>query len=82
MCSVSRSVRPVAAFERRQALRVERRRLVSELARKRRCGHREANLWINGRVGVTKVEDATIAQLQRSCDLLLEELLRASGSRA
>jgi superfamily II DNA or RNA helicase len=70
-----------AAFERRQDLRAERRRLVSELARKRRCGHREANQWINGRVGVTKVEEATIAELQRSCELLVAELLRASGSR-
>ena len=69
------------AFQRRKDLRAERQRLVSEFARKRRCNHREANLWINGKVGITKVEDATIEQLQRSCDRLVEELIRSSRSR-
>jgi superfamily II DNA or RNA helicase len=73
--------RPVPAFQRRKDLRAERHRLISELARKRRCGHREANQWINGKVGVTKVEDATIDQLQRSCSLLVDELIRSSRPR-
>ena len=72
---------PVPAFQRRKDLRAERHRLISELARKRRCGHREANQWINGKVGITKVEDATIDQLQRSCSLLVDELIRSSRPR-
>jgi len=72
---------PVPAFQRRKDLRAERHRLISELARKRRCGHREANQWINGKVGVVKVEDATIDQLQRSCSLLVDELIRSSRPR-
>ncbi len=71
----------IPAFQRRRDLRDERRRLVSELARKRRCGHREANAWINGKLGVSRVEDATIEQLQRSCNLLVDELIRASRGR-
>ena len=73
---------PVPAFQRRRDLRAERHRLISELARKRRCGHREANQWINGKVGVTKVDDATIEQLQRSCSLLVDELIRSSRPRS
>ena len=72
---------PVPAFQRRKDLRAERHRLISELARKRRCGHREANQWINGKVGITKVDDATIDQLQRSCSLLVDELIRSSRPR-
>ena len=68
----------VPAFERRKELRARRRRLVSELAGKRRCSHRDANLWINSKVGLRRVEEATIDQLQRSCDLLVGELIRAS----
>ncbi len=67
------------AFQRRKSLRAQRHRLISELARKRRCGHREANQWINAKIGVHKVEDATIDQLQRSCNLLADEL---TGSRS
>ena len=70
------------AFQRRKNLRAERHRLISELARKRRCGHREANLWINGRLGIGKVDDATIDQLERSCALLIDELVRSSRRRA
>jgi len=65
---------PVPAFQRRKDLRAERHRLISELARKRRCSHREANAWINGRTGVRGVEEATIAQLERSCEVLTTEL--------
>ncbi len=71
----------VPAFQRRRDLRAERHRLISELARKRRCEHREANRWINDRVGIRRVEDATIADLQRSCDLLVKELIRATRPR-
>jgi hypothetical protein len=68
----------VPAFQRRRDLRAERGRLISELARKRHWTHREANVWINGKTGVRGVGDATIDQLQRSCDLLVRELVRAT----
>jgi hypothetical protein len=71
----------VPAFQRRKDLRAERHRLVSELARKRRCEPREANRWINSKIGIGKVDEATIDQLQRSCDLLVQELIRASRPR-
>ncbi len=67
----------VPAFERRRILRARRHSLVSELARSRRCGHREANLWINSKLGIRKVDDATIEQLERSCELLVTELGRS-----
>ncbi len=71
----------VPAFERRRDLRAQRHRLISELARKRRCSHREANVWINSKTGVRSVDEATIAQLERSCELLVDELRRASRRR-
>jgi superfamily II DNA or RNA helicase len=80
--AVEEAERPVPAFQRRKDLRAERHRLISELARKRRCEHREANRWINSKVGIGRVEDATIADLQRSCELLVKELIRASRPRA
>ena len=73
---------PVPAFQRRKDLRAERHRLISELARKRRCSHREANAWINSRTGVRSVEDATIAQLERSCEVLTTELFGSGRRRA
>ena len=72
---------PVPAFQRRKDLRAERHRLISELARKRRCGHREANMWINAKTGVGSVETATIAQLERSCEVLVDELFRSARPR-
>ncbi len=68
----------VPAYQRRRDLRGERHRLISELARKRRWEHRQANAWINSKVGIQRVDDATIEQLQRSCDLIVAELIRAS----
>ena len=68
---------PVPAFERRRILRARRHSLVSELARSRRCGHRDANRWINSKLGIRRVDDATIAQLERSCELLVAELGRS-----
>ena len=67
---------PIPAFERRRILRARRHSLVSELARSRRCGHREANQWINQMLGLRRVDEATIEQLERSCDLLVAELAR------
>ncbi|HEV2062312.1 MAG TPA: helicase-related protein, partial [Solirubrobacteraceae bacterium] len=68
-------------FERRAALRAERHRLVSELRRLDGASHREINAWLNRATKVTRVEDATIEQLQRSIDLLVETLSKRSRRR-
>jgi superfamily II DNA or RNA helicase len=73
---------PVAAFERRTQLREERRRLVADLAARSRSSHREVNAWINREVGVTRVESASIEQLQRSIDKLVSALTRQSRRAA
>jgi len=73
---------PVAAFERRTQLREERRRLVADLAVRTRSSHRDVNSWINREVGVTRVESASIEQLQRSIDKLVSALTRQSRRAA
>ncbi|HEX5192267.1 MAG TPA: DEAD/DEAH box helicase family protein [Solirubrobacteraceae bacterium] len=62
------------AFERRARLREERHRLVSELRRRDGSSHREINQWLNHKVGITSVEQATISELERSVDLLMKRL--------
>jgi superfamily II DNA or RNA helicase len=64
------------AFERREMLRSERHRLVSEVARRDRTDHREVNAWLNRKVGVTRVDNATLEQLERSVELLVARLTR------
>ncbi len=64
------------AFERRAILRDKRHRLVSELARRDRQSHAEINGWLNRETGVRRVNDATLDQLDRSCELLLRALTR------
>ncbi len=71
----------MAAFERRALLRDKRHTLVGELRRRDGRPHREINAWVNRAVGVTRVEDATLDQLERSCALLLDELTGASSRR-
>jgi superfamily II DNA or RNA helicase len=72
----------LSAFERRNILRDKRHRLVGDLGRRDRRPHREINAWLNSAVGVTRVEDATIEQLERSVDLLLDALAgRPAGRR-
>ena len=62
------------AFERRGLLRDKRHRLVADLRRRDDRSHAEINLWVNRASGIRRVEDATIAQLERSVELLLAEL--------
>jgi superfamily II DNA or RNA helicase len=73
---------PIAAFEHRTQLREERRRLVADLAVRSRSSHREINAWINREVGVTRVESASIEQLQRSIDKLVSALTRQNRRAA
>jgi superfamily II DNA or RNA helicase len=65
---------PLAAFERRALLRDKRHRLVADVCRRERRSHREINAWLNQAVGVGRVDDATIEQLERSVKLLLRRL--------
>ncbi len=62
------------AFERRAMLRSERHRLVSEVRRRDGTSHREINAWLNRRLGITSVHDATLEQLERSVELLVKRL--------
>jgi superfamily II DNA or RNA helicase len=62
------------AFERRAMLRSERHRPVSEVRRRDGTSHREINSWLNRKLGISSVEDATLDQLARSVDLLVGKL--------
>jgi superfamily II DNA or RNA helicase len=66
--------KPIPAFERRNRLRNERHRLVSEVARRDGSNHREVNAWVNRSLGVTSVETATVDQLERAIELLVRQL--------
>jgi superfamily II DNA or RNA helicase len=63
-------------FERRADLRRERTRLVGELHRRDGRSHREINSWVNRVVGLERVEQASIQQLERSIATLVKELTR------
>jgi len=62
------------AFERRARLRDERHRLVSEVRRKDGTSHAEINKWLNGKLGISSVEEATLEQLEESVELLMVKL--------
>jgi superfamily II DNA or RNA helicase len=66
--------REIPAFERRAQLRDERHRLVSEVRRRDGASHREINAWLNRKIGITRVEDATLPELERSVELLMGKL--------
>jgi hypothetical protein len=69
---------PVAAFERRADLRLQRSRLVAELHRRDGRSHREINAWVNRTVGLERVDTASIQQLERSIHALVQELTSSS----
>jgi hypothetical protein len=66
--------RGLPAYERRALLRDKRHGLVSELRRRDGRTHAEINAWLNRACGITRVDDATLDQLERSIELLLGEL--------
>jgi hypothetical protein len=68
--------RQLPAFERRVLLRSERHRLVSEVRRRDGTSHREINAWLNRKLGISRVEEATIIELERSVELLVGKLTR------
>jgi hypothetical protein len=66
--------RQAPAFERRAMLRSERRRLVAEVTRRDGTSHREINAWLNRKVGIASVDQATLEDLERSVELLVGKL--------
>jgi superfamily II DNA or RNA helicase len=74
--SVASAPREVPAFERRARLRDERHRLVSEVRRRDGLSHREVNAWVNRKLGIASVEKATLAELERSVELLMTRLTK------
>jgi superfamily II DNA or RNA helicase len=67
-------VRELPAFERRAQLRDQRHRLVSEVRRRDGTSHREINAWLNRKLGITSVEQASLTDLERSVELLVGKL--------
>jgi superfamily II DNA or RNA helicase len=67
---------PMSAFERRESLREERHRLVADLHRRDGRSHREINGWLNNKVGISRVDTASIEQLERSIEALIKTLTR------
>jgi len=67
---------PGSSYQRRERLREERSKLVSQRARVTRETHREINARINRAVGVRSVADATLEQLAKANELLRRELER------
>lgn len=61
-------------FERRAMLRNERHRLVSEVRRRDGSSHREINAWLNRKLGISSVDQASLADLERSVELLVGRL--------
>jgi hypothetical protein len=72
---------PLSAFEQRARLRQERHQLVSTLRRMDGRSHAEINKAINRTLGIRSVEKATIAELERSIELLHRELEKTSRRR-
>jgi hypothetical protein len=70
---------PMSAFEKRAALRAQRHELVATLRRIDGRSFNEINAWLNRKAGVRTVEAATIAQLEKSIELLLRELDRTKS---
>ena len=68
------TVQEIPLWQQRRRLRDARHRLVAELGRSRRASHREINAWLNAQVGIARVEDATIEQLERSIEVLEDAL--------
>ncbi|MGI8802654.1 MAG: DEAD/DEAH box helicase [Solirubrobacteraceae bacterium] len=73
---------PVSSFQRRAALREERHRLVSDVRRAGGGTHQEINAWVNRALDLRSVEDATVEQLKRSVELLVDRLTRRRPARS
>lgn len=72
---------PLSAFERRAQLRKERHELVASLRRMDGRSHAEINGAVNRTLGIGSVGKATIAELEKSIELLHKELARTAQRR-
>ncbi len=63
-----------SAYAARERLRSERKRLVGDVARRRKASHREVQAHINRATGVRSVGTATLEQLERGNKMLRREL--------
>ena len=72
---------PLSAFERRAQLRKERHELVASLRRMDGRSHAEINGAVNRTLGIGSVEKATIAELEKSIELLHKELAKTAQRR-
>lgn len=61
-------------YVRREALRKQRHELVSSLSQRTRRSHADINAEINRALGIPRVGDASVEQLERSVELLLDRL--------
>ena len=71
-----RAAGELPAFERRARLREERHRLVSEVRRRDGTSHAKTNAWLNRKLGISGVKEATLADLEHSVELLVDRLTR------
>lgn len=71
----------VPAYQRRRILREKRHGLVNDLRRRDGGSPQEINAWLNRETGVKKVADASIEQLEKSIDLLMQALTKPAGRR-
>jgi superfamily II DNA or RNA helicase len=76
VASAGPELEPPPAFERRALLRNERHRLVSEVRRRDGTSHQEINAWLNRKLGIASVDQATLEELERSVDLLVSKLTK------
>lgn len=72
---------PLSAFERRAQLRKERHELVASLRRMDGRSHAEINGAVNRTLGIGAVDKATIAELEKSIELLHKELAKTAQRR-
>ncbi|HEX8856215.1 MAG TPA: DEAD/DEAH box helicase family protein [Thermoleophilaceae bacterium] len=75
-CISVRPSGPEPAYARRERLRAERNRLVSDISRRTGEPHRQIHGRMNRATGAASVANATIAQLEKANELLVRELRR------
>lgn len=75
------AVAAMPAYQKRRILREKRHGLVNDLRRRNGGTPQEINAWLNRETGVQKVQEASIEQLERSIELLMQALTRSGARR-
>jgi len=73
---VPAAVPAMPAYQRRRILRDKRHSLVNDLRRRNGGTPQEINAWLNRETGVAKVGEASIEQLEKSIELLMQALTK------